>query len=292
MGYLHIDNLYKSQDILLFRRCYALEKVHGTSAHVDYKSDGNPQIVFFSGGESHTRFVGLFDVAALHARFAELGHTQVTVYGEAYGGSQQGMKAVYGIDLRFIAFDVKIGDAWLSVKDAEQVCQMLSIEFVPYEEISTDLADLDRARDAPSAVAQRRGTGSDKPREGVVLRPLIEVTTNNGSRVIAKHKADTFAERSTPQKVADPAKLEVLAAADAIAQEWVTPMRMAHVADKLGATDMKDTPKVIAAMIEDVVREAKGEIVESKDARTAIGRRAARLFKERLDQKMRANVEG
>jgi hypothetical protein len=30
MGYLHIDNLYKSQDILLFKRCYALEKIHGT----------------------------------------------------------------------------------------------------------------------------------------------------------------------------------------------------------------------------------------------------------------------
>ncbi len=34
MGYLHIDNLYKNQTIRLFRECYALEKVHGTSAHV------------------------------------------------------------------------------------------------------------------------------------------------------------------------------------------------------------------------------------------------------------------
>lgn len=33
MGYLHIDNLYKNRDILLFRECWALEKVHGTSAH-------------------------------------------------------------------------------------------------------------------------------------------------------------------------------------------------------------------------------------------------------------------
>lgn len=31
MGYLHIDNLYKpvAQDILLFKKCYALEKIHG-----------------------------------------------------------------------------------------------------------------------------------------------------------------------------------------------------------------------------------------------------------------------
>lgn len=29
MGYLHISNLYKDIDILLFKECYALEKIHG-----------------------------------------------------------------------------------------------------------------------------------------------------------------------------------------------------------------------------------------------------------------------
>jgi hypothetical protein len=29
MGYLHIDNLYKNVDILLFKECYAMEKIHG-----------------------------------------------------------------------------------------------------------------------------------------------------------------------------------------------------------------------------------------------------------------------
>ena len=29
MGYQHIDNLYKNQSILMFRECYALEKIHG-----------------------------------------------------------------------------------------------------------------------------------------------------------------------------------------------------------------------------------------------------------------------
>ena len=36
MGYRHIDNLYKDQRILLFRECFALEKIHGTSAHVSW----------------------------------------------------------------------------------------------------------------------------------------------------------------------------------------------------------------------------------------------------------------
>ena len=29
MGYIHIGNLYKDQEILLFKECYALEKIHG-----------------------------------------------------------------------------------------------------------------------------------------------------------------------------------------------------------------------------------------------------------------------
>jgi hypothetical protein len=285
VSYLHILNLYKAQDLLLFRRCYALEKVHGTSAHVSFKGGA---ISFFSGNEPPPRFAALFDQAALVERFTALGHAEVTIYGEAYGGSQQGMKHVYGAELCFIAFDVRVGERWISVKDADQVCQALGIEFVPYEEISTDLAELDRVRDQPSVVAVRRGTGTDRLREGVVLRPLIELTKNNGSRVIAKHKADTFAERATPPKVVDTAKLEVLAAAEAIAQEWVTPMRLTHVLDKIGVTSVREMPKVIAAMVEDVFREALGEIVESKDARTAICRRTALLFKERLDQAPRS----
>lgn len=46
MAYLHIENLYKARDIMLFRECYAMEKIHGTSAHVGW----NGSLYFFSGG--------------------------------------------------------------------------------------------------------------------------------------------------------------------------------------------------------------------------------------------------
>ena len=290
MGYAHIDNLYKNQTLLLFRRCWALEKVHGTSAHVSYV-EGQP-LSFFSGGEGHDRFVALFDEVDLTAKFAMLGHREVTIYGEAYGGRCMGMRATYGDALRFIVFDVRVGVAWLSVPDANQVVTGLGLEFVPFVEVSTDLADLDLARDAPSVVAQRRGCGDDKPREGVVLRPPVEVTLNGNHRVVAKHKREAFSERATPQKVVDAAKLAVLAEASAIAQEWVTPMRLAHVLDKLPRPlDMSATPQVIAAMVADVYREATGEVVESRDATTAIGRRTASLFREWLQAQLVTDQE-
>lgn len=279
MGYIHIQSLYKDQTILLFRRCWALEKVHGTSAHVTLH---HGMLSLFSGSESPASFAALFDKADLSARLASLGHPKVTVYGEAYGGRCMGMRQTYGNQLRFIAFDVQIGGHWLSVPDADQIVSALGLEFVPFGQVSTDLADLDQARDARSVVAQRRGCG-DRPQEGVVLRPLVEVTLNSGSRVIAKHKCEPFSERATPQKVVDQNQLVVLSEAQAIAQEWVTRVRLIHVIDKLpGPLSVSMTQQVVSAMVADVYREAAGEVVESREARQAIGRRTAQLFHDWL----------
>ena len=284
MSYLHIGNLYKERDILLFRECFALEKIHGTSAHVAWK-DGAVRL--FSGGEEHARFVGLFDVPALSAAFAALGHPAVVVYGEAYGGSQQGQSWRYGKALRFVAFDVKVGDLWLAVPDAEQVASALGgLEFVAYDQIQTDLAAIDAARDAPSVQAKRNGVEGDVPREGVVLRPPIELRKNNGDRIIAKHKRDEERETKEPRSL-DPEKLRVLEAADAIADEWVTETRLSHVLDKLPGAGIERMGEVIRAMVEDVQREGAGEFVDLKDARRAIGKRAAQMFKERLKASLR-----
>lgn len=198
MGYLHIDNLYKAQEILSFRTCYALEKIHGTSAHVYWRKGA---VGFFSGGESHARFSAIFDEAFLTRKFAErfTADDSVTVFGEAYGGKCQQMSKTYGLDLRFIAFDVQVGESWLSVPQAADCSAHLGLEFVDYAEVSTELAALDAERDKPSSQAKRNGIVDDKVREGVVLRPPFEVMLNNGRRVIAKHKRGGICRARTAQ---------------------------------------------------------------------------------------------
>ncbi len=291
MGYLHIDNLYKSQEILEFKSCYALEKIHGTSAHVYWR---NGALGFFSGGESHERFVTVFDAMQLALKFQErfaITDT-VTVYGEAYGGKCQHMSKTYGDALRFVAFDVQVGESWLSVPQAAECVAFLGLEFVDYALVSTDLAALDAERDKPSTQAVRNGIAESKIREGVVLRPPFEVTLNNGRRVIAKHKRDEFSERGRPKVDLDPSKREMLAGAEAIALEWVTPMRLEHVVDHVLAArwnkeiTMQDTPLVIAAMVEDVTRESAGEIVDNQAARKAISQRTVMLFKKRFQSSL------
>lgn len=280
VGYLHIDNLYKNQTILLFRECYALEKIHGTSAHIRW-SDG--RVTLSSGGESHARFAALFDAEALSDAFRAIGHPSVTVYGEAYGGRQQKQAWRYGAELRFVAFDVQVGECWLAVPQAQDVVNKLGLQFVDVNQTPTELAALDAQRDASSTQAMRNGVDGIRPREGVVLRPLIELTRNDGQRIIAKHKRDDERETKTPRAVVDPAKFASLTDAAAIADEWVTPARLAHVIDKLPrGIGMEATADVIRAMIGDVLREAAGEIVDSREARAAIGKRAAQLFKSSI----------
>jgi hypothetical protein len=298
VGYLHIDNLYKNTDILAFREVYALEKIHGTSAHISWKTEsvpldnGAPGIVdvqtlhFFSGGENHVNFVKLFNEEVLKTKFREIGLRDVSIYGEAYGGKQQGMKNTYGPNLKFVAFDVCIGENWLSVEQAADFCKNFDIEFVDFKKVPATVEALNTERDADSTQAIRNGMGSGKIREGIVIRPPFEVKLNNGKRLIAKHKRDEFKETKTSRPV-DAQKLTSLSNAKAIADEWVTEMRLSHVLDKLDppATQMEDVRRVISAMQEDIRREGDGEIADwNAETSSYIGKATVALFKNRISK--------
>lgn len=290
MGYMHINNLYKDDRIFQFSECYALEKIHGTSAHIKYvHQSGRVEISFFSGGENYQNFIKLFDESVLLEKLAFLNQYETCeciIYGEAYGGKQQGMRETYGNELKFIAFDVKFQGNWLEVPAAENFVKHLGIEFVDYTRIPTQLSRIDEERNKFSTQAKRNGIIEPKIREGIVLRPVQEAFDQRGNRIISKHKNDIFSEIKTHREV-DPDKLKVLADANKIADEWVTEMRLLHVLGKMPLPQgIENTRNVIEAMIEDVRREAAGEIVESKDAMKAISSATARLFKKYLNDKL------
>lgn len=285
MGYMDIDNLYKNQDILMYKECYAMEKIHGTSAHISYK-DG--KINFFSGGFPYEVFVGLFDKEKLLQIFKEVSppDRSVHIYGEFYGSKYQGMSATYGNIPKFVCFDVKIGSIWLTVPKAEIFCLRLGLDFVYYTKIPCTLQAIDEQRDAPSVQAARNGITEPRKREGIVLRPLEEVIKNNGERIIAKHKNDDFRETKTPRNLTD--KLIIRAKVKEIVDEWVTEERLNHILTS-GEVEgiIENTGKIIHLMIEDIYKEGKGEIVESKDLEKAISRETALMFKRRLRENLR-----
>jgi hypothetical protein len=269
-----------------------MEKIHGTSAHVRFDPNNNGgQVFFFSGGCSHEEFIKLFDKTKLETIFRDKGLSAVTfIYGEAYGGKLQGMRKTYGADLKFVAFEVKIGDSWLNVIKAHNFVDSLGLEFVHYVQIPTTLEAIDKERDADSVQAVRNGTGEGHPREGIVLRPLEEFTKNNGERVISKHKRDEFRETATPRKILDPAQLQVLSDAKAIATEWVTEERLNHILTKgLVEAQIENTGKIISLMVDDIIREANGEIIDSPEVRKEVAKATAVLFKDLLKNKLNEN---
>lgn len=286
MGYLHIDNLYLNQVILLFKEAYALEKIHGTSAHIGWKFE-TKQVNFFTG-ENHNLFLTLFDKDFLIKKFEEVFLDQdATIYGEHYGGKCQGMSERYGKESKFIGFDVKVGHVWLNVPNAHDVCNQFNIEFVHYNKIIVDLKNLEIERDEASVQAVRNGITEPKPREGIVLRPLTEMHTNNGERVISKYKPDEEKETKTKRVVSEE-DLKILSDAKEIAEEWVTNLRLEHVLQKFPEDiNMEDMGNIIKAMISDVYREGCDEIVESKAVGGAIGRATVKLFKAKLQSQIK-----
>lgn len=283
MSYMHIENLYKNQSVLLFKRVYAMEKIHGTSAHIKWRADSIPgKLSFFSGGSPHMEFESLFDRTKLEEIFqADCPNKNTIIYGEAYGGKLQNMSKTYGPKLKFVAFEVNIEDKWLCVPDAYEFTTKFGLDFVHYKEVPAEVSTLDEERDAPSQQAIKNGILEPRNREGIVIRPLVEVTLNNGSRVIAKHKRAEFGETKTPRVVG--ADLEVLEEAKSIAEEWVTWMRLDHVIDSASLTlEMKSIPALLAAMKEDILRESAGEVVFSKEAEKAINVKTVGMFKEKV----------
>jgi len=298
MSYMHIENLYKNQDILLFKECYASEKVHGSSAHIGWKThamitdepDGNrPQgkVNLFCGGCKKELFNALFNIEELADKFIETGLDDVVIYGEGYGGKMQGMSATYGKELKFVAFEVRIGGCWLNVPKAHEFCKSMGIEFVAYERVSTDIEKLDAERDRPSRQAKRNGIEEDKIAEGVVLKPLIELRKNNGARIICKHKRDEFMEMSKPRKIQDPAKLKILEDAKAVAEEWVTFNRLNNIFSHMSDVSMSNMKEIINAMTEDIKREGEGEIVWSKPVEKYIGQTTANMVKQYFQNKLK-----
>lgn len=299
MGYLHINNLYKDQRVREYDECYAMEKIHGTSAHVAWRDGG---VHFHHGGENREKFLACFNEVELRRLFEDMplsvgpSGARFTIYGEAYGGKQQQMSHAYGKETRFVAFDVKCdaggGEFWYDVPAAEALCKYLGLEFVHYVRCTTGLDDLNRERDAPSEQARRNGVDGDQIREGIVIRPIVEAADQWGDRIIAKHKRDDFRETATTRDARLALERPALDQAEAIAKEWVTEMRLNHVLDKVreahggadAALGIECTGEVIGRMVEDVIREAAGEIVDSKPARRAIGQLAGKMYRARVTQ--------
>ncbi len=284
MRYMKIKNLYSDKRVLLFKKVWATEKIHGTSAWIIYTGhEENKRLLFHPGGYKHDLFIALFDQDKLLKKCTELfGNMKVKLHGEHYGGKIQRMKDIYGDTNDFILFDIKIGDCWLSFDKVQSLAEKLELPIVHGVIVNATVKKLDEQRDAPSELAKIKGLGDNKQREGIVIHPLEEMTLNNGERLIAKHKGENFRETTTKREISDK-EIKLLTNAQEVAEEWVTPMRLNHVLDKFPDAKINQMREIINAMVDDVKIESENEVVWMNQFPKAIAKRTAFLFKQHLN---------
>ncbi len=188
-------NTFKVKPGILKNRVYGIikswrwtEKIDGTNIRVIWK-DGK---LSFGGktdsAQIHADLVKYlyetFSVESMKAAFSE---GDVVLYGEGYGdGIQSGGEL--SATKKFILFDVRIGEWWLSHENVADVAAKLGIDMVP------DFGDmtLDEASAMVAAGFQSRLNGGKAKAEGLVGRPVEALFDKKGARLIVKLKTKDF----------------------------------------------------------------------------------------------------
>ena len=165
------------------------EKVDGTNIRILIAKDGN--ISF--GGRTDNASIPALLLERLAERFlrqhdllAEMFPDGGCLYGEGYGARIQKGGGNYRPDQDFVLFDVMVGDWWLQRDAIEDISTKLLVDIVPIIGRGT-LANM---VDIASKGFQSRW-GSFQA-EGIVARPLTELKSRSGRRIITKIKTRDF----------------------------------------------------------------------------------------------------
>lgn len=116
--------------------------------------------------------------------------SECIIFGETYGRGMQKNGNRYCKDhLKFICFDIRVGNIWLKRPAVEDICNKLGIEVVPYLGQMTLDEAIDLVKNGfKSLVAEDKMLDA----EGVVLRAPLGILDRLGNRIITKIKTRDF----------------------------------------------------------------------------------------------------
>lgn len=163
------------------------EKVDGTNIRVMLEQGKDLRF----GGKTDNAQIPSKLYERLSERFTEEKLRQqfpdgVCLYGEGYGAKIQKGGGNYRPDQDFVLFDVKVGEWWLERSSVEDVAQSLGLDVVPIIGHGTIAEMVSLCKDG---IKSRWG---DFQAEGIVARPLVELKTRAGERIITKLKSKDF----------------------------------------------------------------------------------------------------
>lgn len=110
------------------------------------------------------------------------GSKEVILYGEGYGPKIQKNGELYGDDVSFILFDVKINGTYLDFANVIDIGESLGIDVVPI------LMEDDLISIIDFVAEGHKSTIGNNDMEGVVARPKYPLYDRRGNRIIVKVK--------------------------------------------------------------------------------------------------------
>ena len=164
------------------------EKIDGTNIRVMW--DGHT--VKFGGRTNNAqlpsqlvqKLVDMFSGTTNEQLFEQhFGEKEVVFYGEGFGGKIQSGHA-YSQEQSFILFDIKVGSKFITREHVEAIAKSFNILVVPICLIGTIKEAVDYVITRPNSLIAEQ----TKESEGVVGRPLFELTDDRGNRIIVKIK--------------------------------------------------------------------------------------------------------
>lgn len=166
------------------------EKVDGTNIRVDWDLE---RITF--GGRTDNAQIPVFLYSKLQEKFTLneflklYSETPMTLYGEGYGARIQKGGGNYISDgVEFILFDIMINENYLSRDNVCDIGDALNVGVVPIIETGplADAIDL--------AACGFQSTFGEHQAEGLVMRPVVELKSQIGKRIITKIKCKDFVD--------------------------------------------------------------------------------------------------
>lgn len=115
----------------------------------------------------------------------KFGETPVILFGEGFGEKIQKGGGLYG-PVDFILFDVFCGGMWLKRDSVEDIANTFGIRTVPIVGTGTLPEAVEYIRQHPKSFLR------DAEMEGVVCRPVCELSDRRGNRLIVKVKFRDF----------------------------------------------------------------------------------------------------
>lgn len=280
LKYPELTTLDRLPEILSVRQVVATEKLHGSNFRAFFPGGmSSPDEVRFGGrneifAPGHDGFYGGRPVrwfrerpalvTRLAAAFAARGFGDVIVYGEVCGaGVQKGVRYAPDHDLFFRAFDIRVGENFVTYDLFVELCDLAGLPRVPEVwrgEPSREA--LDALLERPSDEAARNGVAdAANLAEGVVVRSNPLLRDMFGTWLVIKHKAQKFRESQPRAVKAAPDRAPV----DEFVATYVVRGRVINAVGRLrdgGATlhaSMQDMPMLSAAVIADLHKECGPE---------------------------------